>query len=120
MVKSNDIVEGEVMGIEPYGIFVKIDDQTNGLIHISEISEKFVRDPGDFAKVGEKIKAKVISVNETGDLNLTIKELNHKNNRKKRVIKETVTGFKTLSYKLPFWIDENLKKHKKTPNSIDK
>ncbi len=121
MAKIDDIIEGEVVGVESYGIFVKVDDSTNGLIHISEISDKYVKDPADFAKIGEKIKAKVIGIKETGDLNLTIKEFNYnKNGKKRKYIKETATGFKTLAYKLPFWIEENLKKHKKTTNSIDK
>ena len=36
------IVKGEVTGIESYGIFVKIDDNTNGLIHISEIANRYI------------------------------------------------------------------------------
>ena len=38
-----DVVKGKVVGISSYGIFVLIDDKYNGLIHISEISENFVR-----------------------------------------------------------------------------
>ena len=119
MVK-NDIIKGTVTGIKPYGIFVKIDDETNGLIHISEISSKFVSDPNDFAKVGDEIEARVIGTTEDGDINLSIKEFTVNKKRKKRVIIETITGFKTLKYKLPFWTEENLKKHKNSVNSIDK
>ena len=36
-----NIVKGEVTGIEPYGIFIKINDDIDGLIHISEIANKF-------------------------------------------------------------------------------
>ena len=42
--RSGDIVEGEVTGIQPYGAFVSIDDHHTGLIHISEISEDYVRE----------------------------------------------------------------------------
>ena len=39
-----DVVEGVVTGIKPYGAFVSLDSSHNGLIHISEISERYVRD----------------------------------------------------------------------------
>ena len=54
------IVKGEVTGIESYGIFVKIDDNTNGLIHISEIANKYISNITKYVNVGEKIYAKVI------------------------------------------------------------
>lgn len=110
-----NIVKGIVTGIEPYGIFVKIDDQTDGLIHISEISSKFVRNPGDFAKIGEEIEAEVLETTEDGNIKLSIKSLNEakKLHKRKKVIRETSIGFRTLGYKLPFWIEENLEKHKK-------
>ena len=51
--KVNDIVEGLVTGITEYGIFVSLDEYYSGLIHISEISDNFVRDINNFVK-GEK------------------------------------------------------------------
>jgi general stress protein 13 len=108
-------VKGIVTGIEPYGIFVKIDENVDGLIHISEISSKFVKNPGDFAKIGEEIEAEIIDINEDGNIKLSIKSLNEEKPLKKRrkTIKETSIGFRTLEYKLPFWIKENLENHKK-------
>ena len=115
-------VKGIVTGIEPYGIFVKIDDETDGLIHISEISSNFVKDPGDFAKIGDEIEAEVIDKTEDGNIKLSIKSLKEekKKTRRRKYIKETSIGFRTLGYKLPFWIEKNLKKHKNCINSIDK
>lgn len=109
------IVKGIVTGIEPYGIFVKIDENTDGLIHISEISSKFVKNPNDFAKIGEEIEAEVLDITEDGNIKLSIKSLNEakKLRKRKKAIKETSIGFRTLGYKLPFWIEENLEKHKK-------
>ena len=40
--QSGQVVQGIVTGIKPYGAFVKIDDNTDGLIHISEISDNYV------------------------------------------------------------------------------
>lgn len=111
---ENKKVKGIVTGIEPYGIFVKIDENTDGLIHISEISSKFVKNPGDFAKIGEEIEAEVLETTDNGNIKLSIKSINEdkKTRRKKKTIHETSTGFRTLDFKLPFWIEENLKKHK--------
>ena len=61
--KNGEIVTGCVTGIEKYGIFVSLDDYYSGLIHISEISDNFVRNIGDYVKIGETIKARVIDEN---------------------------------------------------------
>lgn len=120
MKEQKKTVVGTVTGIEPYGIFLKIDENTSGLIHISEISDKYVKNPGSFASIGEKIEAEIIEQKDNGQVKLSIKNLNnHKNNKKKKIV-ETPLGFNTLSYKLPLWIEENLKNHKNNLNSIDK
>ncbi len=121
-MQNNKIIKGTVTGIEPYGIFVKIDNNTDGLIHISEISSKFVKNPGDFAKIGDEIEAEVLDITEDGNIKLSIKALKEakKAQKRKKHIRETSIGFRTLEYKLPFWIEENLKKHKNNSNSIDK
>ena len=51
------IVTGKVTGIEKYGIFVNLDDYYSGLVHISEISDSFVRNIDDYVNIGEYIKA---------------------------------------------------------------
>lgn len=50
-----EVVEGVVTGIKPYGAFVYLDSKHNGLIHISEISERFVRDVHTYVKVNERV-----------------------------------------------------------------
>lgn len=117
------IVKGVVSGIEPYGIFVNFDEYYSGLIHISEISSGFVRNPNKFVQIGETIYVEILDVNEQDcQLKLSIKNIQYKvgKNCRKMKIKETKSGFKTLQYKLPFWIEENLKNHKKQIISIDK
>lgn len=52
--------EVEVVKVLSYGAIVKMSDNTTQLLHISNISEKFVRDVNDFVKVGEKIKVDCI------------------------------------------------------------
>ena len=56
------VVEGEINRITPFGAFIKLSDDINGLIHVSEISHDEVTDPNTVLKVGEKVKAKVIAI----------------------------------------------------------
>ena len=76
IVKSNyiigDIVEGEVTGIVEFGIFVKLSDNVEGLVHKSEIDWGLVGDTKNHAKVGEKVKAKIIEIKDD-KISLSIK-----------------------------------------------
>lgn len=116
--KKGNVVKGTITGIEPYGAFVSFDEYYSGLIHISEISHGFVKDIHDFVNIGDVIYTEILEVDdEDYQLKLSIKNIAYKNSRKysgkQRKIVETKQGFKTLEYKLPFWIEENLKKQKK-------
>lgn len=105
--KKGKIVKGTVCGIEKYGIFVIFDEYYSGLVHISEISDGFVKDIHDFVKIDETIYVKILEVDEQlNQLKLSIKNINYKMNqniRKKKIV-ETESGFKNLEYKLPLWI----------------
>lgn len=108
---KDKIIKGTVVGIEKYGIFVSFDEYYSGLIHISEISNGFVKDINNFVKIGDTIYAKVLEVDdELFQLKLSIKNVRYKRekNYSYHKIKETSKGFKTLEYKLPIWIDEKL------------
>lgn len=104
--KNGDIVCGKVTGIENYGIFLSLNDSVTGLIHISEISESYVRNVADYANLGETIRAVVIGNDSDDHLKLSIKNFDYriqKCNRNK--IRETQTGFSTLKSLLDSWID---------------
>jgi len=104
------IVKGEVTGIESYGIFVKIDDNISGLIHISEIANKYISNITKYVNVGEKIYAKVIDYDSGNNrLKLSIKGLNYKEVYLNRKVQESVRGFSPLQENLEFWMDEALK-----------
>ena len=104
------IVTGCVTGIEEYGIFLGLDDYYSGLIHISEISNNFVRNISDYVNIGETIKAKVIDVDpETYHVKLSIKNLDYRMNKRKRnKIVETEKGFEPLRDNLDRWISEKI------------
>jgi len=66
--------EGEVTGLVDFGVFVKLEDGLEGLVHISEIDWALVEDPRKFYKVGDKVKVKIIEIKE-GKISLSIKAL---------------------------------------------
>lgn len=105
--KVGKIVTGCVTGIEKYGIFVSLDDYYSGLIHISEISNLFVKNINDYVNLGETIKVKVLEVDENDfHVKLSIKNINYRMSSKKRKkIVETEHGFETLKFNLDKWID---------------
>ena len=116
--KIGQIIEGTITGIKPYGAFVSIDDTTSGLIHISEISDEFVRDIEYFVSKGEKVIAKVIDIDKQGtQLRLSLKALNY-SHRKKRsqykvdkkrpLLPKHEIGFKTIEEHLPKWLEERM------------
>ena len=105
--KENEIVEGLVTGIEQYGIFVSLDEYYSGLIHISEISDGYVKDVNNFVNIGETIKVRVLECDDdTFHVKLSIKNLNYRINRNKSKIIETGSGFEILRNSLPTWIKE--------------
>jgi len=67
-------VEGEITGIVDFGIFVKIEDGLEGLVHISELDWGLVEDPRKMFKIGQKVHAKIIEINN-GKISLSIKAL---------------------------------------------
>lgn len=69
-----DSVEGEITGIVDFGVFVKIEEGLEGLVHISEMDWALVEDPKALYKVGEKVNVKVIDVKED-KISLSIKAL---------------------------------------------
>ncbi|MEK7650367.1 MAG: S1 RNA-binding domain-containing protein [Patescibacteria group bacterium] len=69
-----DVVAGEVTGVVDFGVFVKIEDGFEGLIHISEMDWSLVENPRDLYKIGNKLKAKIIEIKDD-KISLSIKAL---------------------------------------------
>jgi len=70
----DDELECEVAGIVDFGVFLKLEDGLEGLVHISEIDWGLVEDPRAMFNVGDKVKAKVIEIKD-GKISLSIKAL---------------------------------------------
>lgn len=114
--RIGQIIEGEVTGIQKYGIFVKISDKEQGLVHISECKHGFVTELEKFVNVGDKLKVKIIDIDEyTNKISLSIRALHQLNTppfpakskkRPKRYLPNI--GFKTLKRKMPSLMEEAL------------
>ena len=115
-IKVGDIITVTVSGIQPYGAFVNIADGITGLIHISEISEGFVRDVHQFVEINDKINVKVIDFDtKTNQARLSLKALKSSPRRERlsmRTLKpeQIKLGFSSLAEALPKWVEDKLEK----------
>lgn len=125
-----NVVKGKVTGIQPYGAFVEIDENTQGLVHISEIKHGFVKDINEHLKVGDEVNVKVLSIDaESGKIGLSIRATEEAPEREEAPAKpkapkkrqatiqtQTITqteapqGFNTLKEKLQEWIEQSDRK----------
>jgi general stress protein 13 len=103
MYKVGDIVYGKITNIQGYGAFVSLEGY-DGLIHISEFSDSFVRNIEEYVKIGQKVKLKIIDVDEEmKQVRLSYKQI-HKTRGIKWAVPSFKIGFKPLSTMLPKWI----------------
>jgi small subunit ribosomal protein S1 len=72
--KIGDTVEGNIIGIVEFGLFIRFDDDLEGLCHISEISWKKVENPNKEYRVGEKVTAKITDIDKDNRINLSMKQ----------------------------------------------
>jgi S1 RNA binding domain protein len=86
-IQKGETIEGRITGITKYGVFVEIDAENSGMVHISEISSEFIKDISEVLKINQIVKAAVIGVTENGKLALSIKQL-----PQKKVVSEDFDG----------------------------
>lgn len=113
-----DVVEGEVTGLQPYGVFVQLDEDHQGLIHISEINHGYVSNVEDKFTIGQKLTVKIIDIDEfTSKMSLSIRALKKlatsnkpaKNAWPKKRPAPKI-GFFSIEEQLPGWVEEALQK----------
>lgn len=73
-LQVGEILEGKVTGITNFGAFILLPDGTTGLVHISEISEGYVKDINDYLKENQVVKVKILSLDRNGKVSLSIKK----------------------------------------------
>jgi general stress protein 13 len=105
---------GKVTGIQPYGAFVALDEQVQGLVHISEVTHGFVKDINEHLSVGDEVKVKILDINEeSGKYSLSIRateeapaKQQQASSQKQAVSEDAPAGFNTLKDKLQDWIKQ--------------
>ena len=106
------LIVGKVYNVKPYALFMSFDDGVTGLLHISEISDSFIRDIEKYGSVGDEIKVKILSIDkDNGFLRVSYKQVppeemysSHTNQRKVPTTSED--EFLPLKEKLDAWIKE--------------
>ncbi len=74
MLEIGAIVEGKVTGLTAFGAFVSLPEGKSGMVHISEVSNSFVKDIKDFLKEGQDVKVKIVNITDEGKISLSIKK----------------------------------------------
>ena len=105
------VVRGTVVSIKPYGAFISLDDNVNGLLHISEITDSFVSDVNKYVKVGQSIDLKILDIDtETNHVKLSLKAVKKNKPRKRYNLSEehfnAFKEFRILKEQLPRFIKE--------------
>ena len=90
-LEVGSIVEGVVTGITNFGAFVDLGNNKTGLIHISEVSDVYVKDIKEFLKDGDKVTAKIISL-DNGKVGLSLKQLIPKTEEPKQFSRPSYRG----------------------------
>lgn len=72
-VQVGSIIEGKVTAIKPFGMFVAISETEQGLVHISQVANGFVKDINDHFSVGATVKVKVLSIDDAGKISLSVR-----------------------------------------------
>lgn len=75
-IEVGSIIEGKITGLTNFGAFVSLDANTTGMVHISEVSNTYVKDIKDHLSEGQQVKVKVLSVGNDGKISLSIKQAN--------------------------------------------
>lgn len=115
MYQIGMIKEGIVTGIQPYGAFVSLDNEEQGLIHVSEIQHGFTKNIHEYLSVGQKVQVQIIDIDEYSQkISLSMRSLQEKfqphlykrkhyfTNKKKK------SGFQPISDIMPTWLEESL------------
>ena len=73
-VEAGQVVRGTVVRLMNYGVLVRIEDGSTGLVHISEIDNNFVRDVADYFQVNDPVVVKVLAFGDRGKIELSVKQ----------------------------------------------
>ena len=117
------LIVGTVTSVKPYALFLTFEDSVQGLLHISEISDAYIRDIEKYGSLGDKLRVLVLSIDKTnGFLRVSLKKVpteeaysTHSNGRTAPNFNDG--DFEPLKEKLPEWIDNALNEIKDGQNN---
>ena len=120
-INVGNIVKGQITGVTPYGVFVSLEDDYSGLVHISEVSDKFVKDLPMLFNIGDIINVKILEIDEDKrEVKLSIKKIDYKVEESLSRIPETGSGFGLLEKNLGKWTASKLKEITKNKKNDEK
>ncbi|SDC46862.1 type II secretion system protein M (GspM) [Pelagirhabdus alkalitolerans] len=111
--QEGQVLKGKVTGVQPYGAFVALDDEVQGLVHISEVTHGFVKDINEFISVGDEVNVKILSIDEAKNkYSLSIRATEEapkqeKQSKPKTSAPQEEQGFNTLKDKLGEWLKQS-------------
>ena len=118
-IKVGDLLIGRVNQIRPYALFLSFENGQSGLLHISELSDNYIRDIEKYGSIGDEIRVKVLSIDENnGFLRVSYKAVpddqkySTHDDSKVTSAQFDEADFRDLEEKLPEWIKDTLNRAK--------
>lgn len=112
----NEIVEGTISEIRPYGALISFPNERKGLLHIKQVSDAYISNINTYLQVDSQIKVRIIEIDKlNGFLKLSLKSVPHterlifERNKKETTINPAQKDFTPLGEALPKWIKNTLK-----------
>lgn len=93
--RIGEIINGKITGIQPYGAFVSLDDETQGLIHVSEVQSGYTKNIHAILTIGQPVTVQIIDIDEyTKKISLSLRTL-EKMHQRSRIGENDTTRIKT-------------------------
>lgn len=91
-IEVGNVFEGKIVNVMSFGAFVALPEDKTGLVHISEISSEYVENINSCIKQGDIVKVKVIRIDDSGKISLSMKRVEEKKRERKREEKQSHKG----------------------------
>lgn len=91
-IEVGNVLEGKIVNVMPFGAFVSLPEDKTGLVHISEVSSEYVEDINTRIKQGDVVKVKVIRIDDSGKISLSMKRVEEKKRERKKEEKPVKSG----------------------------
>lgn len=114
----NQIIEGTIINIRPFGAIMIFDDESKGLLHISQVAKTFIRNINRYLKIGKTYQVKVIGIENDGFLKVSITAITDEEREqyrlqqaKRAMVDPNCIDFSAIKEKLPQWVEEAKKEN---------